>query len=264
MTKYIISKTTTIEVSEKNEIRPEDLEIALIAALGFEPQEVEGITVWANKNERFWLLQQQELPQDATKRQEAIAAVNEKTGAQPIVPTMDKSFAQLLMRQMSMNITGEAFIDGSLAGKWRVETVSPYKPYDVKLHGILTGKLQPVSVSHTSLPLAVCVLFLQALGVGQHAYVYIPDGAEAEPQLIYITVENEKALKEIAPETSLFRMEGLDKYAVVGLDADMVKEAIEKAQLQRTILLAKAKTDVPQPEPELVAAAPAAEPQKAE
>lgn len=67
----------------------------------------------------------------------------------------------------------------------------------------------------------------------------------------------------MAPETSLFRMEGLDKYAVVGLDADMVKEAIEKAQLQRTILLAKAKTGAPQPEPELVAAAPAPEPQKA-
>jgi len=72
----------------------------------------------------------------------------------------------------------------------------------------------------------------------------------------------------MAPETNLFRMEGLDKYAVVGLDADMVKEAIEKAELLRTILLAKAKTDAPQPEPEpepeLVAAAPAHEPQKAE
>jgi hypothetical protein len=55
--------------------------------------------------------------------------------------------------------------------------------------------------------------------------VFIPDGAVAEPQLIYITAENEKALKEVAAETNLFRMEGLDKYAVVGLDADMVKEA---------------------------------------
>lgn len=44
----------------------------------------------------------------------------------------------------------------------------------------------------------------------------------------------------------------------------MVKEATEKAQLQRTILLAKVKADVPQPEPELVATAATAEPQKAE
>lgn len=264
MTQYIISKTTAIEVNEKNEIRPEDLEIALVAALGFEPQEVEGVTVWANKNERFWLLHSQELPEDAAKRQEAVDAINEKTGALPLAPTLDKSFAQLLMRQMSMNVTGEAFVDGSLTGVWRVETVSPYMPHNTKLHGVLTGRLQHVSVSLTSLPLAVCVLFLQALGVGQHAYVYIPDGAEAEPQLLYITVQNEKALKEMAPETNLFRMEGLDKFAVVGLDADMVKEAIEKAQLQRTILLAKAKTDAPQPEPELVAAAPATDTQKAE
>lgn len=264
MTKYIISKTTAIEVNEKNEIRPEDLEIALVASLGFEPQEVEGVTVWANKKERFWLIHQHELPEDAAKRQEAITAINDKTGALPLAPTLDKSFAQLLMRQMSMNVTGEVFVDGSLTGVWRVETVSPYMPYNAKLHGILTGKLQHVSVAHASLPLAVCVLFLQALGVGQHAYVYIPDGAEAEPQLIYITVQNEQALKEMAPETSLFRMEGLDKYAVVGLDADMVKEAIEKAELLRTILLAKAKTDAPQPDPELVAAAPAHEPQKAE
>ena len=264
MTQYIISKTTAIEVNEKNEIRPEDLEIALVAALGFEPQKVEGVTVWANKNERFWLLHSQELPEDAAKRQEAVEAINEKTAAMPLAPTLDKSFAQLLMRQMSMNVTGEAFVDGSLTGMWRVETVSPYMPHNTKLHGVLTGRLQHVSVSLTSLPLAVCVLFLQALGVGQHAYVYIPDGAEAEPQLLYITVQNEKALKEMAPETNLFRMEGLDKFAVVGLDADMVKEAIEKAQLQRTILLAKAKTNAPQPQPELVAAAAAAEPPKAE
>jgi len=264
MTQYIISKTTAIEVNEKNEIGPANLEIALVAALGFEPQEVEDVTVWVNKDERYWLLHSQELPEDAAKRQEAVDAINEKTGALPLAPTMDKSFAQLLMRQMSMNITGEAFVDGSLTGAWRVETVSPYMPHNAQLHGVLTGRLQHVSVVHTSLPLAVCVLFLQALGVGQHAYVYIPDGAEAEPQLIYITVQNEKALKEMAPETNLFRMEGLDKFAVVGLDADMVKEAIEKAQLQRTILLAKAKTDAPQPQPELVAAAAAAEPQKAE
>ncbi|WP_039661220.1 hypothetical protein [Pantoea sp. MBLJ3] len=265
MTKYIISKTTTIELNEKGEIRPEDLEAALVAALGFEPQEIEGVTVWGNKNERYWLIHSQELPEDEASRQEAVKAINEKTGALPLAPAQDKSFAQLLMRQISMNVTGEAFVDGSLTGLWRVETISPYMPYNVKLHGgILTGRLQPVSVSQTSLPLAVCLLFLQALGVGQRAYVFIPDGAEAEPQLIYITAENEKTLKEVAPETNLFRMEGLDKYAVVGLDADMVKEAIEKAELLRTILLAKAKTDTPQPEPELVAAAPAHEPQKAE
>lgn len=264
MTKYIISKTTAIELNEKGEIRPEDLEAALVAALGFEPQEIEGVTVWVNKNERFWLIHSQELPEDEASRQEAVKVINDKTGALPLAPTLDKSFAQLLMRQISMNVTGEAFVGGSLAGLWRVETISPYMPYNVQVHGILTGRLQPVSVSHTSLPLAVCLLFLQALGVGQRAYVFIPDGAEPEPQLIYITAENEKALKEVAPETNLFRMEGLDKYAVVGLDADMVKEAIEKAELLRTILLAKAKTDAPQPEPELVAAAPAAEPQKAE
>ncbi|KKB02652.1 hypothetical protein [Pantoea anthophila] len=264
MTRYIISKSTAIEVDENNVISPEDLEIALVAALGFEPQDVEGVTVWTNGNERFWLLHQQELPDDATSYQEAAKAITEKTGAQPLAPTQDNGFAQLLMRQMPMNVTGEAFVGGSLAGVWRVETVSQYMPYNVERHGFLTGKQQPVSVSHGSLPLAVSILFLQALGVGQHAYVFIPDGAEAEPQLFYVTVQNEKLLKEVMPETSLFRMEGLDRFAVVGLDADIVKEAIEKAQLQRTILMAKAKTDTPQPEPELVAAAPAHAPKKAE
>lgn len=264
MTRYIISNTTAIEVDEKNVISPDNLEIALVAALGFEPQDVEGVTVWANGNERFWLLHQQELPDDATSYQEAAKAISEKTGAQPLAPTQDYGFAQLLMRQMPMSVTGEAFVNGSLAGLWRAETVGNYMPYNVQWHGFPTGRQQPISVSHTSLPLAIGILFLQVLGVGQHAYVHIPDGAEAEPQLFYVTIENEKRLKEVIQEANLFRMEGLDKFAVIGLDDDMLKEAIEKAQLQRTILLAKAKTDAPQPEPELVAAAPADEPQKAE
>lgn len=264
MTRYIINKETAIELNDKGEILPQDVEIALLGALGFEPQNIEGVTVWINKNDRFWLLHQQELPEDAASRQDAVNSINEKTGALPLAPTLDNSFAQLLMRQIAMNATGEAFVDGSLAGSWRVETISRFRPYDVKLHGLLAGKLQPMSVSHPSLPLAVCLLFLQAIGVGQRAYVYIPDGAEAEPQLLYITPENEIGLKQLVPETNLFRVEGLDKYAVVGLDEDMVKEATEKAQLQRTILLAKMKADVPQPEPELVATAATAEPQKAE
>lgn len=264
MTRYIISKSTAIEVDEKNVISPEDLEIALVAALGYEPQDVEGVTVWTNGNERFWLLHQQKLPDDATSYQEAAKAISEKTGALPLAPTQDYGFAQLLMRQVPMSVTGEAFADGSLAGLWRVETIGNYMPYDMQRHGFPTGRQQPVSVSHGSLPLAISILFLQVLGVGQHAYVCIPDGAEAEPQLFYVTVQNEKRLKEVIPETNLFRMEGLDRFAVIGLDDDTLKEAIEKAQLQRTIRLAKAKTDAPQPEPELVAAAPAAEPQKAE
>lgn len=264
MTKYIISGKTTIELNEKNEIRPEDIEIALVAALGFEPQDAEGVTVWANKDERFWLLHQQDLPQDDAERNQAITAINQKTGAHPLAPTLDNSFSQVLMRQLPMSVTGEAFVAGSLTGQWRVENITRHNPYDVKSHGILTGKLQPMSYAHTSLPLAISILFLQAIGVGQRAYVYIADSAESDPQLLYVTAENEKGLKQLVPETSLFRMESLDKYAVVGLEEDLVKNAIEKAQLQRTILLAKVKTDAPQSEPELVAAAAAAEPQTAQ
>lgn len=168
---------------------------------------------------------------------------------------MDHSFAQELMRQIPMNVTSEAFVAGSLTGQWRVETSTKYNPYDVRLNGFLTDKMQPISFVAQSLPVAVGVLFLQAPGVGQRAYVVIPEDTDVEAQLVYLTAENEKGLLELLSETSLFRMEGLDKYAVVGMSEDLVKEAIEKAQLQRTIALAKVKTDALQPEPELVATA---------
>jgi len=264
MTKYIISKSTTIELNEKNEIRTEDIDITLLASLGFEPENVEGVTVWLNKNDRFWLLNEQNLPNDDAEREKAIAAINQMTNAQPLSPALDLSFSQVLMRQIPMNVTGEAFVSGSLTGQWRAETITLHNPYDVNAHGILAGKMQPMSFAHPSLSVAVAILFLQALGVGQRAYVYIPDRAESQPQLLYVTAQNEKGLKDLVPEICLYRMENLDKYAVIGLDQDMVQDACEKAQLQRTILLAKAKTNAPQPEPELVAAAPAAEPQKAE
>lgn len=45
MSKYIISGKTTLELNEKNEIRPEDIEVALVAALDFEPQDAEGVTI---------------------------------------------------------------------------------------------------------------------------------------------------------------------------------------------------------------------------
>lgn len=263
MTKYFITPKTSIELSENNEIEPGDIEIALMAILGYEPSEVEGVTVWVSGNERYWLVQQQQLPAEEAARNEAITAINQKTGASPLAPTLDPSFAQLLMRQMPMNITGEAFVAGSLAGMWRVERIGQYAPYNVRVNGILTGKSQPMSYTSASLPLSVAMLFLQAMGVGQRAYVIIPESPDAEPQLVYMTAENEDGLQKLLPAASLYRMESLDKYAVVGLEADMVKDAIEKAQLLRTIKLAELAT-APQPEPALVAAASEAEPAAAE
>lgn len=264
MTKYIISGTTSIELNDKGEISPADLEKALVASLGFQPRQVEDVTVWINENESYWLAHEQPLPADGEEREEAVKAISEKTGARLLMPSMDHAFAQHLMRQLPMNITGEAFVAGSLAGQWRVESVSRYNPYNMGAHGLLANKEQPISYTAQSLPLAVSMLFLSVLGVGQRAYVFIPDSAQAEGHLIYLTAENEKGMLELLPETSLFRMEGLDKYAVVGMEQDLIKEAIEKAQLLRTIALAKVKTDAPQPEPELVAAAAEAAPAKAE
>lgn len=266
MSKYILSSETSIELNEKGEISPGDLEIALLATMGFKPKDVEGVTVWSHDNDdkSFWLAHEQSLPADDGEREEAVKAVNEKTGASLLMPSMDRSFAQHLMGQLPMNITGEAFVAGSLTGQWRVENITRFNPYNVQAHGLLVNKLQPVSSVAQSLPLAVAMLFLQVLGVGQRAYVLFPYGAEAQGELVYLTAENEKTMLEIVPEIDRFRMEGLDKYAVVGMEQDLVKEAIEKAQLLRTIALAKVKTDAPQPEPELVAAASEAAPAKAE
>jgi len=94
--------------------------------------------------------------------------------------------------------------------------------------------------------------------------VLFPAGADAQGQLVYLTPDNEKNMLQFVPELDRHRMEGLDKYAVVGMDQDLVQEAVEKAQLLRTIALGKAKTDAPQPEPELVAAAAEAAPATAE
>lgn len=266
MTKYILSSKTSIELNEKGEISPADLEIALLATMGFTPQNVEGVTVWSHENDdkSFWLAHEQSLPAHDEERAAAVKAINEKTGARLLMPSMDHSFAQHLMSQLPMNVTGEAFVSGSLAGQWRAETVSRFNPYDVQSHGLLVDRQQHVSCASQSLPLAVSLLFLQVLGVGQRAWVLFPAGADAQGQLVYLTPDNEKNMLQFVPELDRYRMEGLDKYAVVGMDQDLVQEAVEKAQLLRTIAQGKAKTDALQPEPELVAAASEAAPAAAE
>ncbi|MGC0875126.1 hypothetical protein WKG92_19820 [Pantoea agglomerans] len=269
MTKYIFSPKVSIKLQENSTVQPDDLEVALIAAVGYEPEDVDGIRVWSNGRERFWLASEVALPQNETERKAAVEDVNQKTNARPIVPSMDLAFSQRLMRLVPMAITPETFVNGSLSGHWRVDHVSRFNPYDINSHGIISGKLQPVDVRSTSLPLAVGLLFLSVIGFGQVAYIFLPDNESQEPQLIYLTPANEERVLSSIPATMLFRAEGLDKYAIVGADPDMVRDAVETAKLRRTILLADLKsaaTAAPAPAPapadqpaaELVASAPQA------
>ena len=108
------------------------------------------------------------------------------------------------------------------------------------------GGVMLVEFSVSTLSEAVPLLILEKPRIDQYSACY------------YVENITERAANK------LLEYFGSELAAVVGLDADMLKEAIEKAQLQRTILLAKAKTDAPQPDPELVATEPAAEPHKAE
>lgn len=265
MTKYIFSPKVSIKLQENSTVQPDDLEVALIAAVGYEPEDVDGVRVWSNGRERFWLASEVALPQNETERKAAVEDVNQKTNARPIVPSMDLAFSQRLMRLVPMAITPETFVNGSLSGHWRVDHVSRFNPYDINSHGITSGKLQPVDVRSTSLPLAVGLLFLSVIGFGQVAYIFLPDNESQEPQLIYLTPANEERVLSSIPATMLFRAEGLDKYAIVGADPDMVRDAVETAKLRRTILLADLKTaataapaPADQPAAELVASEPQA------
>lgn len=266
MSKYFVSPQVAIELNEDGTINPEDLEIALMAATGHEPSVVEGVNVWANGDHRFWLMHEQNLPQDEKERQDAIQAICQKTNARALQPTLDHSFAQSLIRMAPMNIVGESFVNGTLEGVWRVEHVTQFNPYDINVHGILTGKMQHIQVRAQSLPLAVSLLFLQIIGMSQVAYVVIPEEVSAEPKLLFVTKATEERLLKALPRTALFRAEKLDKYAIIGVDEDTIKDAIEKAQLQRTILLgelkAAANTPAPAQEPQLVDPAQETTPQQ--
>lgn len=249
--KYIISDHLTIELLPEGGIKPQDLDKTLMAITGHVPQDIEGVTVWANAEHRFWLMNDQPLPAEEDARNAALQEIITKTNARPLVPSLDRAFAQSLMRQVPMAICPEPFDNGSLVGTWRVEHISRYNPYDTETHGFLTGTLQPMDTRAETLPLAIAVLFLASMGLGQRAYVQIPASESEEPQLHFVTAHNEKRLLNEAPPAMFFRAENLDKFAIVGVSEDLAKEAYEKAGLRRTILLAdmKANGNVPAPQP---------------
>lgn len=215
---YIIGKGVSVFTRDSNELDQGYINLALFTLTGFTPIKTNGVTVWERGTERYWT--------PADPHIEDVDSISEHLNARVMVPSQDASFTQRLLRLVPMVVNPIVFLDGRLVGGWHVESNPEPSTGD-----IMTNGYQSHAYQDTVLPMAIAMVYLQAQGLGQQAWVYVGEHDSAEPELHYVVpLDRNLALLENTP--AFIRAPDLDKYAVVGPPAELVEEAFTTAKLK--------------------------------
>lgn len=216
---YLIGKGMSISVDDNSVIDQNSINQALFILTGFTPINTGGFTVWENGRERYWA------PSDAPD--EDIEAITEELNAKAIVPSLDADFAQRLLRLVPMAINPIVLVNGRLIGGWQVE--SNPMPSD---GDIMTNGHQSHSYQHTVLPMAIAMVFLQAQGIGQQAWIYTGEHDTATPELHYV-VPLDSNLKVLENTPTFIRAPDLDQFAAVGVPLAAWEDALTTGLLTK-------------------------------
>lgn len=216
---YLIGHGLSITTSADNELEQSGIDQALLALTGYTPLVTEGITVWEKGSERLWL------PRHAVE--EDLGDIAAFLNARPASPSLEADFTQRLLRVVPMAINPVVFTNGQLVGGWHVENIPQPADGDV-----MTGGYQSHSCQHTLLSTAIAMVYLQTMGIGQQAWIYIGEHAGAMPELHFI-MPLESTLEAVERTPSLTRAPELDKFAAVGVPPETLEEAFKTARLKR-------------------------------
>lgn len=215
---YLIGHGLSVTTSANNELGQTDIDKALLALTGFIPIPTEGVTVWERDQERVWL------PRDGS-----IEMIDRDThlNARPASPSLESGFAQRLLRIVPMAVNPVVFTNGSLVGGWHVENIPQPAKGD-----IMTGGYQLHVFQHALLPTAIAMVYLQTMGIGQEAWIYMGEFEGAEPELHYI-MPLDSTVKVLNGASAFTRAPELDKYAAVGVPPEVLENTLTTAKLKR-------------------------------
>lgn len=219
---YQICEGMSISTSPDNQLAQPDIDRALLALTGFKPELVGTQIVWSRGTVRYWL-------PDESKSAADIEALSADLNAQAFSPALDIEFAHALLRRTPMLVAGVV-----KWGEWYVENIP-----QPAIGDIMTNGHQLHSYQHVHLAVAIAMVFLQAQGIGQQAWIYIGERESDEPELHYV-MPTTKATEILNGAKTFIRAEALDQFAATGIPSDLLADEFEKARLKRVIATATA------------------------
>lgn len=214
---YQICEGMSVSTSPDNQLEQPDIDRALLALTGFKSTLSSGRVVWVRGVLRYWLPGEDDSEAD-------IEALSADLNAQAFSPALDIEFAYDLLRRTPMLVAGVV-----KRGEWYVESVPRPAVGD-----IMTNGHQLHSYQHVYLPVAIAMVFLQAQGIGQQAWIYIGERESDEPELHYV-MPTTKATELLNGAETFIRAEALDQFAATGIPSDILADEFEKARLKRVI-----------------------------
>jgi hypothetical protein len=233
--KYLLNGANAVQLTPDGSIATDDIERVILCSYGYteETPPVPGTGLWSLNGKNAYITIR-EKHQVSSEEFSQLSASLECT---PLDVFADVPMAQDLMRRKQIHLTPMPFKNGSLVGLWRAERLTPYRPFDLSINGLLVNEQQPLSNESTNFTAAIMVLACRIMGIGKQAYISFPNGAEGEPILFYSDPE---LAHQFAVELgkTVFAAPELDKFALIRPPLDEVNSAKEVARAQCRAALA--------------------------
>lgn len=242
-TQYLLRNGLLVDVLEDMALPFVTIERAVMSFYGYseELDDANGIAIWRDieSGQRRFI----------TARRDGMTHDEMAKMAQsfecPVMQLLDDpSIAQDLIKDMGLHITPQAFVNGSLTGKWRVERISRYMPWNREVSGIITGINQPVAAESTNLLHAIYAVSCRVMGLGKLAYVHFPKGPDGGADVIASDFELVGQFAEFLDKT-VFRAPVLDKYITCSIPDDVKAEAVATARAQCRAAISAVQEDKP-------------------
>lgn len=226
---YLLNGATAVQLTSDGAIAADDIERVILTSYGYteETQPRPGVGLWSRGGVNQYIT----IRDKSQLTSESFRDLAESLECTPLDVIADLPMAQDLMRRLQIQIAPQPFKNGSLAGLWRAERLTPYRPFDTALNGLLVNDQQPLSNEATSISMAVLVLACRIMGIGKHAFISFPQGPEGEAVAFYSDPEM-VAHFEASLGTTIFAAPELDKFAVIRPPQDAIDAAKEVARAQ--------------------------------
>lgn len=225
---YVLENGLTVELTASKSISHVTIERAVMSFYGFseELDEQTGVAYWRKTDAAA--------PAFVTSRnsdlsEEEIRELAQSAGCVALDVMKDESIAQDLIKDLGLLITPLPFRDGTLVGRWRVERISSYMPWNVERNGIITGVNQPVATESVNLLHAIYATATRVMGVGKLAFVTFPKGADGEERIISCDFELVGQLEPWLNKT-IFRAPELDTFITRNGKPEEFSDAVAHAR----------------------------------
>lgn len=232
---YLLNGAATVQLTPDSSITPDDIERVIMTMFGCheETPPQSGVGAWSRAGKLAFISLRDRNIVKPTEFYDLATSLE----AVPLDLFNDASMAQEVQRRLQIHIIALPFKQGSLAGLWRAERLTPYRPFDVSLNGFLVNEQQPLANESTSIIQAILVLACRIQGIGKTAFISFPSGAEGEAVAFYSDPELKHQF-EGAIGTTIFPAPALDEYALIGAPKDVIDSAVDVARAECRAVLA--------------------------